>query len=846
MPPAPANVLTKAPVLKRFVEATYPPSAESLQLAGTVVLEIDIGANGLVSAARVVQPAGHGFDEAAALAVRQFVFEPAEIDHRPAPVRVTYRYEFVWKEPALEVKPSAPGPVTLEGVALERGTRQPIAEGLVVAEREGTRVEAPLGEGGRFAFRALAPGLWAVTVFVAGFDRFTTNEEIRAGEVTVATYRLRRRAGEFETTIRGKREAKEVARRTITLEEIRKIPGTQGDAIRVVQNLPGVARTPLGLGPLIVRGGRPGDTRTYIDGQVVPLLFHFGGLTSVINSEFLDTLDFYPGNFPVRYGRSIAGAVDVNTRAGRRDRVRGYANVSLTESTLFLEGPIPGVPAGAFMASVRRSYIDVVLPVVFLFTDFGRNVDFQIAPRYWDYQLKADFDLGRDKLSLFLFGSDDRLAFALPSASSVAGEGRNDLTSRIGFHRLTASWRRRLGAGWENRLVVTLGTDVTSNEIGADLKLQLDLNSLAVRDEVTWKPSDALQLTFGADVLVGDFAYTVQAPKPPPPGEFFNPLLNDQLIRATDSGLATQPAFFADAVWRPIPALKLVPGVRVDFDDYINRAWFDPRVTVFFEAPAAFVLKGGVGRYHQPPTPDKLTKRFGNPALREEGTTQYALGFERRFLDAFDVDVQVYFREIFDEAVRTQQLSTTAAQLAAGGMPLLNAGIGEAYGVELLVRKPPGGRFFGWIALSLGQATRRAAPGEPWVQSAANQRYNLVGVGTWKLPWWALEAGTRVRLTDGNPANGYLGAVLDSDSDLYLPIQSPNRRSERLPSFFQIDVRVDRRFAFDEWVLEAFLEVQNVLNYPNVEANNWNYDFTRSAPTTGLPVFPFFGVKAEY
>ena len=37
-------------------------------------------------------------------------------------------------------------------------------------------------------------------------------------------------------------------------------PPAGGEVVRVVQNLPGVARTPLNLGPLVVRGGRPGDT----------------------------------------------------------------------------------------------------------------------------------------------------------------------------------------------------------------------------------------------------------------------------------------------------------------------------------------------------------------------------------------------------------------------------------------------------------------------------------------------------------------------------------------------------------------------------------------------------------
>ena len=74
-----------------------------------------------------------------------------------------------------------------------------------------------------------------------------------------------------------------------------------------------------------------------VDGQLVPLLFHFGGIAAVINSDFLETLDFYPGNTPARYGRSIAGAVDINTRPGKRDRIHAYGRVMVEHALAMFE-----------------------------------------------------------------------------------------------------------------------------------------------------------------------------------------------------------------------------------------------------------------------------------------------------------------------------------------------------------------------------------------------------------------------------------------------------------------------------------------------------------------------------
>ena len=58
------------------------------------------------------------------------------------------------------------------------------------------------------------------------------------------------------------------------------IPGTNGDALRALQNLPGVARGPATSGQLPVRGLPSNSTLVYVDGTWVPLVFHLGGLSA--------------------------------------------------------------------------------------------------------------------------------------------------------------------------------------------------------------------------------------------------------------------------------------------------------------------------------------------------------------------------------------------------------------------------------------------------------------------------------------------------------------------------------------------------------------------------------------
>ena len=70
-------------------------------------------------------------------------------------------------------------------------------------------------------------------------------------------------------------------------------------------------------GQLVVRGSAPEDTTIFVEGVDVPLVYHFGGVSSVIPTELLEKIDFYPANYSSVYGRGMGGMVDV----GLEDRI---------------------------------------------------------------------------------------------------------------------------------------------------------------------------------------------------------------------------------------------------------------------------------------------------------------------------------------------------------------------------------------------------------------------------------------------------------------------------------------------------------------------------------------------
>src|SRR4051812_25300877 len=134
--------LTKPPKLVSFVEAPYPESEKAAGTEASVILQIAISATGAVDNVSVVKSAGAAFDEAAVSAARQFHFEPAEIDDKPAPIRIQYRYGFV-------LKAEAPTTGALEGTVKVRGTGAPLA-GVHIELDNGLNAET--NAEGKFAF----------------------------------------------------------------------------------------------------------------------------------------------------------------------------------------------------------------------------------------------------------------------------------------------------------------------------------------------------------------------------------------------------------------------------------------------------------------------------------------------------------------------------------------------------------------------------------------------------------------------------------------------------------------------------------------------------------------------
>jgi hypothetical protein len=105
--------------------------------------------------------------------------------------------------------------------------------------------------------------------------------------------------------------------------------------------------------------------------------------------------------------------------------------------------------------------------------------------------------------------------------------------------------------------------------------------------------------------------------------------------------------------------------------------------------------------------------------------------------------------------------------------------------------------------------------------------------------------GARLRFASGPLVTPVVAALYDTNGNYYYPLPGLPW-SQRLPDFFQLDLRIDKRFVFDNFVLALYVDVQNVTNRQNVEGVFYNFDYTEKQYVYGVPILPTLGIRSEF
>ena len=843
---APEPKLTRAPVLLKFVAAEYPAEARDKEIEGTVDLSLVIDASGKVTKVTVEKSPHPALSAAATVAVLQFQFSPAEVDGKPAPVRIGYAYNFVleiqfnprlprWMEEQETVEAGAD---VLVGQVREQGSRVPLPGAAVVIRALGKEVNTD--RKGRFAFKSVPPGKYRVEALSTEHKKEIVEVEITAGKQTRVTFYIKPlRVNPYETVVRGKRRQTSVSRVSLRQKELTTVPGTFGDPVRVVENLPGVARVPYVGGALLIRGSAPNDSGVFLDGTKVPLLYHFMGGPSVLNPEFLDRIDYYPGNADVRYGRLLAGVVDVSTRNTFTEQWGGSIDINLLNAAVMLKAPVTKKVSVA--AAFRRSYIDALMPVIL---DASGEDTTVVVPVYYDYQLRVDVKLGgEDQLYFLVFGSDDALDLV---TSNPDGNLDINIDYSVIFHRILAGWRWQINDRLVSRMTPTFGINTVDMDF-AGSKVDLQTLTFLLREELEYKRNKTFTFRLGTDLNIRRNWFTAVVPIPVDyrnPGSGRDVQIEDESSELTYNQWQYGIGIYADAIINVTENLQVIPGARFEVLRYFGntRMAVDPRITARYKMLPRTTIKAAAGLYSNHPEPREVNDQYGNPNLVLEHAAHFSLGVEQQILKALSLDIQGYFIWRFDSVVPTKQVKVTDDGIRR--LQFLNEGSGYSTGMELILKHDVTRHFYGWLAYTLSMSKAQEKPDGDHVFFAFDQTHILTLVASYRIGWgW--ELGARFRLVSGRPDTPVTGGIYDSDINRYTRLTG-EKYSDRLPVFHQLDIRAEKTWIFELWRLSVYLDIQNVYNATNAEATLWDYRFKESGPLQGLPFLPTLGIKGSF
>jgi len=866
------------PRLLQFIKADYPAECVKKGIEGDVVLDLVVDTLGIVDSCAVVKGLVPALDSSALHTVKKFRFRPALSQGFAIPVLMQYAYHFSLDETVEKIQQY----VNFKGKLLERGTRAPVRDATIVVSFPDSTSDHSLSipfsaylkkigsfsnqhceektiitttdSLGKFSFSSLPVGAIFVKAIYPGYEQLKEEELLKVAEQTSVTYYIQRFSyGENEVVVYGKAEEKEVEKRTLTLNEVKKIPGFGGDAVKVVQALPGVARTSLIGSQIVVRGASTADSRFYLDGVQIPVLFHFNGLKSTYNSDALESVDFYPGGFGTRYGDVTAGVIEIKGRQAKTDRVHASVDINLFDASFLVEGPVS--KDVSVLLTARRSFVGDVLSWAINKID----LPFSIQPYYWDYICRTDYTPSKNmKFYLTLFGSQDELKLITKQVRggiANVGDGADQINQRTTFNMGIGGWTWTISPKVKNEFTYSL----TNKDQYASVF------NFVKSDQTAWisnlRNQTSISVTPNATLNVGLDAQIY-------PANFYLDMVTtaDTVSRDTiKNWVFGDIGPYVNLDWKVLPRLEIIPGLRYDYypelsyrgsvvPAFWNYSLIDNRqgapgepslrLTTRYTLTKTQTLKAAIGNYSQTPQPlgQTIMSKWGDPHLPATKAAQYVGGYEWQISDLVHADLQAYYNNQWDIPRQGTFQDVPAGEIPNGFYADQK---GRMYGLELMLKHDQGKHFFGWIAYSLSRSERQDPHTGIWSLYSKDETHNLQLIGSYKLPkLW--EIGTRIRYVTGDPTTPIDGIVYDENSGRFSPEYGP-KNSARMDPFFQVDLRVEKKFMMKKWILTTYLDIQDLsyFAYNSPEFYQYNYRYDQKTPVGGI-IYPSFGISAEF
>ncbi len=168
------------------------------------------------------------------------------------------------------------------GIVVDGADFKPIAGAKVSIPEQ--NLDTVTDKTGNFRFDSVTPGKIEFRILVDGYE--PSDQQFKVSqrglkELVLVVMKTGTASEIIDISESGPPPPKVQGKQELGRKELTRIPGSRGDALTAVKNLPGIANANApGSGPglLVIRGSAPEDSKVLLDGIQVPLLYHFFGL----------------------------------------------------------------------------------------------------------------------------------------------------------------------------------------------------------------------------------------------------------------------------------------------------------------------------------------------------------------------------------------------------------------------------------------------------------------------------------------------------------------------------------------------------------------------------------------
>lgn len=701
---------------------------------------------------------------------------------------------------------------------------------------DGTTVGVTTDIDGNFELSDLTPGEYNFRCTYIGFNpnfqsevQLTPNKNLRLDFSMVENAQIIEEVQVTANTF-NKTEESPTSLRTINASEIYRSPGGNRDISKVIANLPGVSSTPSFRNDIIIRGGAPNENRFFLDGIEIPNINHFatqgssGGPVGIINVNFIREVDFYSGAFPANRGNALSSIMELKQIEGSDESFSGSFMIGSSDAGLTLNTPLSQTTT--MLLSVRRSYLQ------FLF----QALQLPFLPTYNDMQLKVTHKPNnKNQINIIGLAAIDEFSLN-PKANENIDDKQTLAQNEYILNNLPVNeqWNYSIGMSWKHffensNLLLVLSRSHLNNTAEkyadyADISSEklLDYESEEIENksrlEYNFRTNN---LKFNVGLNLEDAIYTNYTNRK----ITFGDIITDKIVNA-DLHFIKYGAFAQVSKTYLVDRLVTSLGIRTDGNSFTENSTtpnLSPRLSLAYNLNGKSSINANLGRYYQLPSYTILGFENNGTYLNKDAEyiqcDHAVLGLEYNPTNYSKITVESFYKN-YDNYPFSDSVGISLANLGGdfgviGNENITSSSKGRSYGLEFLAQQKLSTSVYGILSFTYYKSEFEDKNNQ-YVPSAWDNRYilNLTAGKKFKNN---IELGVKFRYSGGAPytpldlATSSIKGVWDVNQQAVLDYDLLN--TKRLNDIHGLDIRLDKKWFFKKWSLNAYLDIENLYNY---------------------------------